>query len=63
MQVTTVAGLAADYDVSETTIRRMIKTGQLPAYRVGSGRGQLRIRVEDVGAIMRRIPTDSGPAT
>jgi excisionase family DNA binding protein len=41
--------------VSERTLRRWIAAGELPAYRVGPR--QIRIAVDDLDALMRRIPT------
>ena len=43
-----VAELAALYDVDETTVYRAIKSGQLKAYRIGRGRGTIRIPVASV---------------
>ena len=46
--------------VSEKTIRRLIARGELPAYTIGGPprRGRLiRIRVEDLEALLHRIPT------
>jgi excisionase family DNA binding protein len=39
-----IRGLADDWDVSQQTVRRLIKSGKLPAYRVGR---QYRIRNAD----------------
>jgi excisionase family DNA binding protein len=39
-------------DVSETTIRRLINSGQLPAYRIG---GQFRISEEDIRAYLATV--------
>lgn len=40
-----VAEVAALLDVDETTVYREIKAGRLGAYRIGTGRGTLRIPV------------------
>lgn len=49
--------------VSAKTIRRYLASGELPAYtlgkrRAGSGR-PMRIRVDDLAALLHRIPTAS----
>jgi len=47
---------AADYhNVSTQTIRRYIRTGRLPAYRVGAR--LLRIDPADLDRLSRRVPT------
>ena len=47
--------------VSEKTIRRHIARGELPAYTLGkrvTGSGRtIRVRLEDVEALLHRIPT------
>ena len=47
--------------VSEKTIRRFIASGELPGYTLGKrgpGSGRpIRMRLEDVEALLRRIPT------
>ena len=54
--------------VSEKTIRRFIASGELPGYTLGkrgAGSGRpIRLRLEDVEALLRRIPTaaDDRPA-
>lgn len=40
--------------ISVHTLRRRIAAGELPAYR--SGRRIIRIRINDVERVMRRIP-------
>ncbi len=48
---------------SVRTLRRRIAEGELPAYRIGPR--AIRVRLEDVEALARRIPTggaDSSPA-
>lgn len=43
--------------VSVDTLRDAIARGQLPAFRVGNGRGRLRVRVVDLDTLMVRVPT------
>jgi excisionase family DNA binding protein len=43
--------------ISVPTLRRRIAAGELPAFR--SGRRIIRIRVSDLEAILRRVPTAS----
>jgi excisionase family DNA binding protein len=46
----TVAEVAAKLSVSEKTVRRLISSGMLPAYRLGEGKGsRLRIDPDEVG--------------
>ena len=46
----------AEYDqASQDTVRRWIRSGVLPAYRIGSGRGAIRVKREDVLALLRPI--------
>ena len=47
--------------VSESTVRRWVRAGELPAYRIGP-RGQLRVREEDVTAFLEgsRVPVGGG---
>jgi excisionase family DNA binding protein len=51
----TVQEAAQVYGCSVRTIRARIADGSLPAYRLGPR--AIRIRVEDLDALMRRIPT------
>jgi excisionase family DNA binding protein len=50
---------AAEYlGVSVRTVRRPISSGELPAYRIGGGRGRLlRINVADIEALLVPVPT------
>ncbi|MGV8848775.1 MAG: helix-turn-helix domain-containing protein [Propionibacteriaceae bacterium] len=48
---------AGIYDVSVDTLRRHISTGRLPASRLGVR--LIRVRVEDLDGLFRRIPTVS----
>ena len=46
---------AADMlDVSVRTLRRRVASGELPAFR--SGRRIIRIRIDDVEKMLRRVP-------
>jgi excisionase family DNA binding protein len=42
-------------NISVPTLRRRIAAGELPAFR--SGRRIIRIRVSDLEAILRRVPS------
>jgi excisionase family DNA binding protein len=50
-----LAGAADYYSCSERHVRRMIASGELAAFRVG--KRLLRIRVDDLDAALRRIPS------
>lgn len=56
-----LADAAEMLSVSEKTIRRFIARGELPGYTLGKrgpGSGRpIRLRLEDVEALLRRIPT------
>lgn len=59
----TVAAAGDHIGVSTKTLRRRIAEGELPAYRIGPR--AIRVRLEDVEAMCRRIPTgdvDASPA-
>jgi excisionase family DNA binding protein len=47
MELLTISEVALAMKVSERTVRRLIKSGDLPAYRVG-GRGQLRVEMSEL---------------
>jgi excisionase family DNA binding protein len=49
---TTVNEIAARYGVSHMTIRRMIRDGRLPAYKVGRA---IRIKTVDAQRVLQRI--------
>lgn len=52
---------AADYlKITPRTVRRMVSSGQLPAFRLGPR--LLRIDLADVDALLRRVPTAGGGA-
>lgn len=54
----TLAAAAVRVDVSVRTIRRRIAAGELPAYTCGkTRRPSLRVKPEDVDALMRPIPS------
>jgi excisionase family DNA binding protein len=55
-----IAAAAEHLAVSERTIRRYIAEGILPAYRIG--RHLIRVDLEDVDKLARRIPS-GGDAT
>ena len=44
-------GLSTDF------LRNQVAEGRLPAFRVGRGRGLIRVRITDVDAMLRPIPT------
>ncbi|MEU3473411.1 hypothetical protein CH281_20375 [Rhodococcus sp. 06-221-2] len=52
--VASVATAAEYMNCHPATIRRMIATGSLPAYRVGTSR-TLRIRFEDLDAMLTPV--------
>jgi excisionase family DNA binding protein len=49
----TLRDIAETLKVSETTVRRMVRAGSLPAYKVGK-RGQLRVREEDLESFLEK---------
>ena len=52
----TISDAAAILGVSKPTIRRLIASGQLPAYRIGNGaRPTIRLDVADVQAVARPL--------
>lgn len=51
-------GWAAEYlSVDVQTVRRLVKRGELPAYRLGSK--TVRVRLSDVDAILRPVERES----
>lgn len=59
----TIKEAAGILSVSEKTIRRRISSGDLPAYMIGGPRRRrrpIRIRLEDLEAMLHRIPTAWG---
>jgi excisionase family DNA binding protein len=54
-----ISDAAQYYSVSQRTIRRLIATGKLPAYRVA---GQIRIDRGDLERVDRPIPAAGGAA-
>ena len=50
-----VTDVAAMYGCSRSTVRNLITSGQLPAYRIGST--MIRVNAEDAQALMTRLPT------
>ncbi|MGL5406326.1 MAG: helix-turn-helix domain-containing protein [Propionibacteriaceae bacterium] len=58
---TDIQGMSECLQISPATARRMIASGQIPAYRVGTGtRGIIRIRVSDIEALLRPVTSMSG---
>lgn len=55
----TVTQCAERFGVTDSSIRRWIAQGRLPAYRLGSQ--QLRVRADDLDAILVPVPTSGGP--
>ena len=51
-ELMTIEQVAEYYQASKDTVRRWIREGVLPAYRVGSGRGAIRVKKEDALAIL-----------
>jgi excisionase family DNA binding protein len=51
----TVEDVAAMYGCSPHTVRNLITSAQLPAYRIGSK--LIRVKAEDAQALMTRLPT------
>jgi excisionase family DNA binding protein len=49
-----VEAFATEIDVSSMTVRRMIRAGVLPAYRV-AGRGLLRVDMRDIDLVLTRV--------
>ena len=52
-ELLSLVDFAAECGVNPITIRRMIQSGDLPAYRVGR-RGILKIDARDVDLVVRR---------
>ena len=51
MRLLTLRDVAEAVQVSETTVRRWVRTGVLPAYKLGK-RGQFRVGEEDLQAFL-----------
>ncbi len=65
MDLMTIKDVTSAVKVSESTVRRWVRSGLLPAYKVGD-RGQLRFQRSDVLAFLNRhrvgpegAPTDA----
>ncbi len=54
---TSIQVAAIALDISTDHIRDLIARGELPAYRIGKGRGLIRLRLSDIEALLHRIPT------
>ncbi|MCV7302630.1 excisionase family DNA-binding protein [Mycobacterium barrassiae] len=53
---TSVKGAAQRYDVADCTIRELINTGRLPAYRFSDKPGSaIRIKITDLEALMKPV--------
>lgn len=46
----TIREVAERLRVSQSLVRRMVRSGDIPSYRVGFGSGRLRIRADDLDA-------------
>lgn len=58
-----IAEAADVLGVSKDTIRRMISSGEIPAYRIGRKvNAPIRLNLEDVEACARPIPTAGSAA-
>lgn len=53
----TLGELSEDFSVSQQYLRRLIASGELPAYRLG--KRQIRIKRADVEALLKPIPAAS----
>lgn len=51
---------ALRHHVSVDFLRDLIARGELAAYRIGRGRGLIRVYVSDLDATLRRIPSAGG---
>jgi excisionase family DNA binding protein len=49
-----IQAVAARYDLSTKTVRRLVSEGRLPAYKIGHN---IRLLRTDVEALAQRIPT------
>ena len=58
MNLLTLREVADAVKVSETTVRRWMRAGFLPAYKVGK-RGQFRVSEEDLKAFLERQRIDA----
>ena len=61
MSTITVNEAATMLSVSSMTVRRLIASGKLPAWRVG-GDGPIRIESEDVEALRVPVTMSCGPS-
>jgi excisionase family DNA binding protein len=58
MKLLTLRDVARALRVSETTVRRLVRTGSIAAYKVGK-RGQLRVREEDLESFLEKQRIDA----
>jgi len=64
MQLLTVRDAAAILKVSCSLVYQLVAAGKLPCYRIGTGRGAIRIRSDDLEtyvAACRTDPADVSP--
>lgn len=54
-ELLTIEQVAEYYQTSKDTVRRWIREGVLPAYRIGSGRGAIRVKRDDMLSILKPI--------
>ncbi len=53
----TVRDVADSLSVSQACVYALLKKGRLVAYRIGTGRGAIRIRQEDLDEYLKRCRT------
>jgi excisionase family DNA binding protein len=56
----TVRQVAENLSVSQACVYALLKRGRLAAYRIGIGRGAIRIRQEDLDEYLQRCQTHNG---
>lgn len=59
----TVNEVAARLKVSKSTIYNAVESGSMPHYRIGAGRGAIRISEEQLEAFLLGSLVEEGPAT
>jgi excisionase family DNA binding protein len=52
-----IDGAAEELEISKRSVRRLITTGELPAYRIGAG--TVRIKAEDLEKCLKPIVPNS----
>ena len=58
MNLLTLRDVAKTLKLSETTVRRLVRAGSIPAYKVGK-RGQFRVREEDLESFLQKQRIDA----